>query len=308
MKIIFMGTPEFAVPALTALAGSHDVELVVTQPDRPKGRGKNMAEPPVKICAEKNNIPVIQPKSLKKNKEIHDIIKGKNPELIVVAAYGNILPPNILNIPKHGCINVHASLLPKYRGAAPINWAIINGDATTGISIMKMDVGLDTGDVILSREIKISDEDNTFTMTEKLSKIGADVLLEAVKMIEDNKAVYRSQDEGQAVYAPMLTKKMGHIDWSKSMTDIINLVRGTYPWPGSYFYTNNKMIKIIDCFADSELNGRPAEVIKTDKKGIYVGCADGSIVITSIKPQGKRSMAANEYLRGNKIEIGTILE
>lgn len=307
MRIIFMGTPQFAVPSLSALSDHHDVVLVITQPDRPKGRGRNLAEPPVKLYAAAHNIPVIQPESLKNNNEVFEIIKGKNPEVIVVAAYGNILPKEILEIPRYGCINVHASLLPNYRGAAPVNWAIINGEPVTGVTIMKMNQRLDAGDIILTREVKICNEDNALTLTDKLSLLGADTLLEALSMIESGTANYSPQDEGQATYAPMLSKEMGHINWNKSMEEIMNLVRGTYPWPGAYFYLNGKMIKVMDCHKCEDLEGNPSEVLKVDKSGIYVGCKDGSIVITSLKPEGKRPMSVDEYLRGNSLNKGIIL-
>ncbi|MDI6601392.1 MAG: methionyl-tRNA formyltransferase [Thermoanaerobacteraceae bacterium] len=308
MKIVFTGTPEFAVPTLTGLIAHHDVILVVTQPDRPKGRGKKLSESPVKVCAKEHNITVIQPESLKKNDEVYNIIKKADPDVIVVTAYGNILPKEILELPQYGCINVHASLLPRYRGAAPINWAIINGENITGITIMKMNQRPDAGDIILSKEVEICEKDNALTLTDKLSRIGADALLKALDMIKNNAAVFKMQDESQATYAPMLTKKIGHINWNRSMKEIINLVRGTWPWPGAYFLLNGKMIKVIECSKNKDLKGNPGEVLEANREGLYVGCNDGSIMITVLQPEGKRAMNVDEYLRGNKLERGTILE
>lgn len=308
MKVVFMGTPEFAVPILRALILSHDVGLVVTQPDRPKGRGRNISSPPVKSLAIEYNIPVVQPTKLKGNIEAYNLIKETKPDIIVVAAYGNILPKEILTLPPMGCINVHASLLPKYRGAAPINWAIINGEKVTGISIVKMSEKLDAGDIILMKPVEISDKDNALTLNSKLSQVGADALIEALNMIENGTAQYLSQDEDEATYAPMLSKDVGHINWGKTKREIVNLVRGTWPWPGAYFCMNGKVIKVLECSINNEeINGRPGEVVKVDKEGLCVACADGSIRITMLQPEGKRAMSVDEYIRGNRVEAGTIL-
>ena len=263
MRIIFMGTPEFAVPSLKALIESEDkVIAVVTQPDKPKGRGLEVVPPPTKVLAEKHGISVLQPQKIK-TEEFFNELQKFNPDLICVVAYGKLLPKNILDMPPHGCINVHASLLPKYRGAAPINWAIIRGEKVTGITTMKMDVGMDTGDMLLKREVQIDDEDNGETLSEKLSHVGAELLIDTIRLLKKGELQPIPQDHSQATYTPMLEKEHGKIDWEKPAEEIRNLIRGTLPWPGAYTTLDGKLLKIYRAGVSDGVGG-PGEVIKSD--------------------------------------------
>lgn len=244
MRIIFMGTPEFAVPSLKALYTSgHEIAAVVTQPDRPKGRGHKLTPPPVKLAAQEAGLHVYQPVRIR-DPEFIDTLKRVSPQLIAVVAFGQILPKDILELPVYGCINVHASILPKYRGAAPIHWAVINGETETGVTIMQMDEGLDSGDIILSEKIPVSPEDTTGTVHDKLAGLGAQLLVKAVQLISEGRAERIPQDHGAATYAPLLNKDTEKIDWAKSAVEICNLVRGLNPWPGAYTLLRDKILKI----------------------------------------------------------------
>ncbi len=321
MKIIFMGTPEFAVPSLNALIESgEEVVAVVTQPDKPKGRGLEILPPPTKILAEKHSIPVLQPAKIK-TEEFFNEIKKFNPDFICVAAYGKILPKNILDLPHFGCINVHASLLRKYRGAAPINWAIIRGEKVTGITTMKMDEGMDTGDMLLKKEVPIEDEDTGETLSEKLSEIGARLLIQTIKLLKEGRLNPAPQDHSQATYAPMLKKEDGKIDWNKSTEEIRNLIRGALPWPGAYTTLEGKLLKIYkariaeDCGSLNNLSldhyprsqGKPGEVIKSDSKILRVATGEGAVDLLEIQIEGGKRLETEAYLRGRKIKEGTIL-
>jgi methionyl-tRNA formyltransferase len=306
MRIVFMGTPEFAVPSLRALIDSgENVVAVVTQPDKPKGRGLEVASPPVKVLAEKHGIPVLQPAKIK-NDEFLNELKKINPDLICVAAYGKILPRNILDIPPYGCINVHASLLPKYRGAAPINWAIIKGEKITGITIMKMDEGMDTGGMLLKKELLIDDEDTGETLSEKLSEIGAKLLIETITLLKEGELHPIPQNSSEATYAPMLKKEDGNIDWKKTAEEIRNLIRGALPWPGAYTNLEGKLLKIYKA-RTVEGEGKPGEVIKSDSTTIRISTGNGTLDIIELQIEGGKKLIAEEFLRGRRIKAGTIV-
>lgn len=303
MRIVFFGTPLFAVPVLNALLQSgEEISAVVTQPDKKKGRGHQMSLPPVKELAVRNGIRVFQPANMKDRAFLEELLLIK-PELIVVVAYGRILPEDILTLPPLGCINVHASLLPKYRGAAPIQWAIINGEEFTGITTMLMDKGLDTGDILLEEEIRINDEDTTETLSEKLSEVGASLLVKTIKSIKEGSIKPRPQT-GEASYAPVIRKEDGLVDWKKAAVDLFNFVRGMYPWPCAYCYLNKERIKIIKVKAlDGE--GKPGRIEGAQKDKLIIGTGKGLISITALQPEGKKVMPAEAFLHGRNIKEGT---
>lgn len=297
MRLIFMGTPEIAVNSLKELAKNYDVIAVYSQPDRPAGRGKKLIKPAVKIAAENLGIEVFQPESLKKEDNT-ELLKSLKPDIIVVMAYGQILSKKVLEIPKFGCINIHASLLPFYRGAAPIQWAIINGEKETGVTIMKMDIGLDTGDMIYKLKIQIEEKDNALTLHEKISDLGAKAIIEALPNILNNTAVYEKQPK-EFTYAPMLTKEMGEIDWNQNSEDIINKIRGMYIWPVAYTKDSENILKIYEARKANGI-GKPGEVIEKEKR-LIIGTKNGSIEILKIQPPTKKVMDAKAFLLGNKI-------
>lgn len=310
MKICFMGTPEFALPTLKALAENHEVVAVISQPDKPKGRGKKLQPTPVKELALKLNLEVYQPAKIKDTAFI-DVLKQLNADIFIVIAYGQILSEEVLNIPKFGCINVHGSLLPKYRGAAPIQWSIIDGEEVTGITIMQMDKGLDTGDIILQKQIPIHMDDNSGILHDKMSHLGAEALLEALKLIENGTAKFTKQDDSLSTYASMLTKKTGHINWEYDSQKIINLIRGLNPWPSAYTYINeNEILKIWNAkLSDVKYSGVNGEVLKIDvKEGITVKTGDGAIVLTEVQGKSGKRMKATDYIMGHNIDTGIILK
>ena len=281
MRVIFMGTPDFAVPSLEALLTKHEVVLVVTQPDKPKGRGKKMVPTPVKACALEHGIPVLQPEKVKEP-EFVEQLRSYEPDLIAVTAFGQILSEPILEMPKYGCINVHGSLLPKYRGAAPMQWSIIDGEKVTGITTMYMAKGLDSGDMLLKAEVEITDEDTFATIHDKMAVTGANLLLDTLDQLEAGTLERIPQDHDAATYAPMITKETGHIDWSKNRQDIINLIRGLNPVPAAYTIYEEEVLKIFgavisDVQADDAANG---EIVAVVKKGFVVKCGDGCLLIT----------------------------
>lgn len=309
MKIVFMGTPDFAVPCLQALIdNNHDVVAVVTQPDRAKGRGNKLTPPPVKVLAEQYNIPVYQPEKVK-TPEFVEKLKELAPEVMVVVAFGQILSQAILDIPPKGCINVHGSLLPKYRGAGPIQWSIINGDKTTGVTTMYMDKGLDTGDMILKEEFEILETETAQELHDKMSIIGAKVLIDTLKLIEAGTASRTPQDHSQHTYAPMLDKSTGKIDWSKSAREIYNLIRGTYPWPGAYSSYGGKGFKIFssDIYDENTINKEYGFIHEIGKDYIMVSCSKGFIKILELQFENEKRMGVEAYLRGHNIDIGTKL-
>ncbi|OGW49298.1 MAG: methionyl-tRNA formyltransferase [Nitrospirae bacterium RBG_19FT_COMBO_42_15] len=307
MKIVFMGTPEFAVPSLNALLSSKkEITAVVTQPDKPSGRGKKLTPPPVKAAALNSGVAVLQPERIK-DEEFVNTLREINPDVIVVAAYGKILPKDIIRLPRYGCINVHASFLPRYRGAAPINWAIINGEKETGITIMQMDEGLDTGSILLQKGIEITKEDTAGTLSNKLSKIGAELLIEGLNAIEKGEIKLIPQDNSKASYAPMLKKEDGQIDWTKGAEDIYNMVRGMDPWPGAFTYYKGELWKVWKVRHGDTGKGLAGEILAADKDRIDVASKDNVISIIEIQPANKKRMTVSVFLRGHKVEAGVIL-
>ena len=312
MKIVFMGTPDFAQKSLEALYNAgHEILAVVTNIDKPKGRGMKLVESPVKEYAKSKNLTIFQPEKVRKNIEFIEQIKKLEPDVICVVAYGKILPSEILEIPKLGCINVHASLLPKYRGAAPIQWAVLNGDKTTGVTTMYMDIGMDTGDMILKQEVEIGENETTGELWDRLSIIGADLLVKTLDQIEKGTAP-RIKQSDDFTMAPMLNKEISKIDWQeKTAKQIKNLVRGLNPIMGAYSYLNGKKIKFwkVEVEEDTNSNQENGTVIKAnDKDGLYIKAKDGVLKIIEIQGENAKRMNANDFLRGNKIEIGQKFE
>ncbi|MBU3098789.1 MULTISPECIES: methionyl-tRNA formyltransferase [Clostridium] len=309
MKIIFMGTPEFSVPSLQSLINEFEVSAVFTQPDRPKGRGKKLAMSPVKQLASSCNIPVYQPLKLKNNDEMIDIIKNLEPDFIVVVAFGQLLPKEVLDIPKYGCINLHASLLPKYRGAAPINWCIINGESTSGNTTMLMDVGLDTGDILLTNEVEITTDITAGELTDILSSSGAQLLVETINAVINNKIKPIKQGDSISSYASKLGKKMASIDWACSNTDIHNFIRGLNPTPTAYTHYDNIVMKIYKSKILNELSSKQAGcIIDVSKEGLKVSTGSGVLLIEEIQFPGKKPLKVKDYIIGNKIDVGMILK
>lgn len=297
-----MGTPAFAVPSLSALAGSETVTLVVTNPDRPSGRGQSLSPPAVKLEAERLGLPVFQPEKAK-NPDSVARIAAEKPDLVVVVAYGHILPKSILDIPPHGCINVHASLLPKYRGAAPINWAVVRGDDTTGVTTMKMDAGMDTGPMLLAREIQIEDDDTARTLFPKLSMLGAEALMETLHRLHDGSLRETPQDESLATYAPMIRKEHGRIDWSKPAREVRNLIRGMTPWPSACAFHEEKTLKILSASV-REGKGEPGEILDVGRDGILVACGEGALALGLVQPEGGKAMPSHDYAQGRRVRKG----
>ena len=308
MKIVFMGTPEFAVPTLEALIEKHNVAAVVTQPDKPKGRGKKMIFSAVKEKAVENNIKVYQPTKVRDG-EFVEILKEYEPDVIVVVAFGQILSEDILNIPKYGCINVHGSILPKYRGAAPIQWSIINGEEFGGVTTMYMAKGLDSGDMILKAEEKIKDDDTYGTLYDRLSYIGADLLIKTLDLIERGKVVRVPQNDDDATLAPMITRDMEHIDWDNTSENVVNLIKGLNPQPVSYTMYNDEKLKIW--FAEvekTEYSGEIGEIVDVRKKDFVVKTKKGAVAVKEVQAQGGKKMTADAYMRGHTFEKGIILK
>lgn len=302
MKILFMGTPDFAVASLKRLVeDGHEICGVFTQPDKPKNRGHKLLPPPVKEYALSHNIPVYQPVKMRDGTAL-SLVRELNPELIVVAAYGRILPEDILNVPRLGSINVHSSILPKYRGAAPINWAILNGDDVTGVSIMYMAKELDAGDVILCMETPIDPNEDAQALTVRLAELGADALHEAIERISGGTAVRIPQDGEKVTYAPMLAREMSEIDWSRSAQQIHNQVRGLIPWPCAKTNLLGKIVKIFRTEIGSPTSVEPGAILDWGRDGIEIACGDGmSIIIKEVQPDGGKRMSAAAYLAGNPI-------
>ena len=301
MKLIFMGTPDFAVPCLESLIDAgHDIPAVFTQPDKPVGRKQVMTPPDVKVCALQHGLTVYQPNSMRDGSAM-EIIKELAPDAIIVAAYGKILPKEMLDFPRYGCINVHGSLLPKYRGAAPIQWSVINGDVETGVTIMQMNEGIDTGDILLKRVIPIGIDDTAESMFEKLAELGGKTLIEALEMLKRGELHPEKQDESLACYAPMLDKSISLIDWNKTGNEVHNLVRGLYSWPVAYTVLNGKKLKILRT-SPGEKSGEAGQVICLDP--LTVACSQGSLIIHELQLEGKKRMDAKSFLIGHKLNIG----
>lgn len=307
MDIVFLGTPDFAVPVLKALIDKHNVIAVISQPDRPKGRGKKLQPTPVKVVAEESNIPVYQPEKIK-DEEFTAFLETIKADVFVAVAYGQILSERILNIPKYGCINVHGSLLPEYRGAAPIQQSILDGKAKTGVTIMYMEKGLDTGDMILKKEIEITPDDTYGSLHDKMAPVGAKALIEALDMLEKGTVKAEKQDDSLSTYAHMITKEMGKIDWTKSSEVIRNQIRGFNPVPGAYTTLNDEILKIYAADITEGTKGKPGEITAVDKKkGFTVRTGDSALLIKEIQAKGGKKMNTADYMRGHSIEKGNIL-
>ncbi|MGN0268416.1 MAG: methionyl-tRNA formyltransferase [Lachnospiraceae bacterium] len=304
MRIVFMGTPDFAAAPLETIikSGKHQVTGVITQPDKPKGRGKSMQFPPVKEKALEYDIPVWQPAQVN-SEEMIAVLKEQNPDCIVVAAFGQLLKDEILNLPRFGCINIHASLLPKLRGAAPIQWAVIQGDETAGVTTMWMDQGLDTGDMLLKKEIRLAEDETGGSLFDRLSECGCELILETLDALENGTAV-RTPQTGESTYAKILTKNTGNIDWSQSAVQIERLIRGLNPWPSAFSYLNGKMIKIWSAKVNEMHKGEPGEIIHADKSSFIVCCGEKSLEILELQAEGKKRMSCDAWLRGVRIENG----
>lgn len=303
MNVVFMGTPDFAVPSLKAIAKHHNVLAVFTQPDKPVGRKMVMTPPDVKVCAQELSIPVYQPVKLREG-DNDKIIRELNPDVIVVVAYGQILPESILSIPKYGCINVHGSLLPKYRGAAPIQWSVLNGDTVTGVTTMYMEKGLDTGDILLKEEYEIGINETAGEVFDNLAILGGKLIIKTLEYAQKGMLKPVKQDDSLSSYAKMLDKSMCKIDFSKTNKEVHNKVRGLCPWPVASTVFNGKTLKIFETRL-AEGKGKPGEVISTNP--LTVACGEGAVVVNSVQLQGKKRMDSNAFLQGHKINIGTII-
>lgn len=305
MRIVFMGTPDFAVPVLESLCDAgHKVEAVVTQPDKPRGRGKEMQHTPVKESALERNIKVYQPVKVK-DEEFVDTLRGINPDVIVVVAFGQILPSSIIHLPKYGCINVHASLLPKYRGAAPIQWVIIDGEKETGITTMQMDEGLDTGDIMLKAAVAIDEKETGGSLHDKLAEMGGKLIVDTLKQVDEGSITPVKQDDSKSNYAKMLDKKLGKIDFNKSAGEIERLVRGLNPWPSAYAFLHGKTLKIWDADVKEEkTDAAPGQIIRVTKDEIEVSTGNGVLIINELQLEGKKRMDTESFLRGYKVIQG----
>ncbi len=308
MKVIFMGTPDFSVGTLKALVeAGHEVVLAVTQPDKPKGRGKEMQFTPVKECATEYGIPVYQPKRIREP-ECVEVLRNYEADIMVVVAFGQILPKEILEMCPYGCVNVHASLLPKYRGAAPIQWAIIDGEEVTGVTTMQMNEGLDTGDMLLKTEVAIEPKETGGSLHDKLSEAGATLCVETLKALEAHTITPIPQGEMTTAYAKMLDKQLGNIDWKKSATEIERLIRGLSPWPSAYTSWNGNVMKIWDASALEETERNvPGMIVRVEKDAFYIQTGSGLLKVSELQIPGKKRMDAGAFLRGYQVKEGEIL-
>lgn len=308
MKVIFMGTPDFAVGTLEALIeAGHEVVLAVTQPDKPKGRGKEMQFTPVKECALKHDIPVFQPRRVREAECIEELRKY-NADIMVVVAFGQILPKEILEMCTYGCVNVHASLLPKYRGSAPIQWAIIDGEEVTGVTTMQMDEGLDTGDMLLKTEIPVEPKETGGSLFDKLAQAGAELCVETLEALQNGTVTPIPQGETTTAYAKMLDKQLGDINWNKTAVEIERLIRGLTPWPSAYTNWNEKVMKIWDAEVsdiDVEMeDAKPGTIVKVEKDAFYVQTGEGLLKVCELQIPGKKRMDAGAFLRGYQVKVG----
>lgn len=312
MRIVFMGTPDFSVPTLETLVSSrHEVVGVVTQPDKPKGRGKEIQMSPVKECALKHGIPVYQPVRAREESFVEEM-RALNPDVMVVIAFGQILSQELLDLPKFGCVNIHASLLPKYRGASPIQWAVINGDEETGITTMQMAAGMDTGDILETAVIKLDPKETGGSLFDRLSLMGGDLILSTLDGLEKGTIKAVPQDDAQATYVKKIPKSMGEIDWTMSAAEIERLVRGLNPWPSAYTHWNGKMLKIWEAEVLSQAEGgeerAPSEVLEADHDTLKIQTGDGVLKITSLQLEGKKRMDVASFLRGYPVAVGSRME
>lgn len=308
LRVVYMGTPDFAVPCLDKLiADGHEVAAVVTQPDRPKGRGQKLTASPVKEAALRYGLPVLQPEKIKTSEFLAELIALK-PSLIVVVAFGQFLPKALLDLPPLGCINVHASLLPRYRGAAPIHWAIMNGETATGITTMYMDAGMDTGDMILKAEAPIGPDETTGQLHDRLKALGAEVLAATLTRIADGTAPRLPQDGAAATYAPLLTRAVERLDWQSPATAVHNRVRGLNPWPGAYCHHQGRPLKVWGSeLAATGEHGQAGQILSVGDAGVLVATGAGAVRLTEVQPENRRRMGAGEYARGYGLTVGGVL-
>lgn len=310
MKIIFMGTPDFAVGILEALLNAgHEIVLAVTQPDKPKGRGKAMQFPPVKQAALTHNIEVFQPKRVREP-ECVAYLSSFQPDLMIVAAFGQILSKELLEMPKYGCVNVHASLLPKYRGAAPIQWAVINGDRITGVTTMQMDVGIDTGDILEKKEVPLAEDETGGSLFDKLAKAGASLCVSTIAHIEDGTITRTRQNEAEATHVGMISKQMGQIDWQRPAIEIERLIRGLNPWPSAYTSLEGKTLKIWKAAVldmDTQDTAEAGTVVFADKKRMVIQTGAGQLSLQEVQLEGKKRMPVDAFLRGFPVKEGMVL-
>lgn len=318
MRIVYMGTPEFAAVALDAIVKEHEVVAVITQPDKPQGRNRKLVPTPVKVKAQSYDIPVYQPQKVREEESVQ-MIRDYHPDVIVVAAYGQILPESILNIPPYGCINIHASLLPKYRGAAPIERAIIDGEVMTGVTTMYMEKGLDTGDMIEKAEVPITDEDTGASLHDKLAEAGAALILTTLAKLEAGTATRTKQDDAQSCYASMLTKELGRMDFARPAVELERLIRGLNPWPCAYTTIDGKNVKLYKAEvisldaqmrqtlqekSEQTLTFAPGEIVEVTKKYFVIACGEGALRVRNLQPEGKKAMDTAAYLNGNPLKPG----
>ena len=314
MKIVFMGTPDFARDSLESIYNAgHDILAVVTNVDKPKGRGMKMIATPVKEFAIEKNLPVFQPEKVKKNEEFINEIKSLNPDIICVVAYGKILPKEILDIPKYGCVNVHASLLPKYRGASPIQWAVIDGCEYSGVTTMKMDEGLDTGDILMVEKVKLDAKETGGSLFDRLSDVGAHLLVKTLEGLEAGTITPVKQDDSESTYVKMLHKSFGKMDFNKSAAELERLIRGLNPWPSAFTYIDGKMLKIWDADVADNISEvqteevKPGQVVTVGKNTFTIACGQGYLVVNEVQLEGKKRMDSGSFLRGNQLEAGVML-
>ena len=303
MKIVYMGTPDFAVPALRALAEKHEVAAVFTQPDKPVGRKQILTPPDVKVCAQEIGIPVCQPASMK-TPEALELLKSFAPDVVVVAAYGQILPQAVLDVPKYGCVNIHGSLLPKYRGAAPIQQAVLNGDSVTGVTTMLMDAGLDTGDILLVKETPIGENETSAELFDRLSALGGELILETLAALENGTVTPKKQDESLATHTSKIDKSLCPVDFSRSALQIHNQIRGLYSWPVATATICGKRVKIHRAKL-TEGSGRAGEILSV--KPLVIACGEGAIELLELQPEGKKKMTAEAFAAGHKLKTGELL-
>ncbi len=307
MRLALFGSPSFAIPTLHALREKHEVVLVVTQPDKPAGRGNKLTSPPLAEEAKKLGLRLEQSSKLKNNEAFHNLLLELNLDVAITAAYGKILPQSLLDIPERGFLNVHGSLLPKYRGAAPIQWALINGESETGISIMQTEAGLDTGPVKLVKKLAIEESDNALTLFEKLSRLGAEAMVEGLEFLSQNKLPSIPQDDSQASHAPQLEKEDGHIRWQETAKQISDRFRGVMAYPGSWTTFKNDVLKIHD-LSVQHTKGQAGKILAVSKEGVLVGAGENAILLKTVQPASKPKMSAHDWANGYRISVGEVLE
>ena len=304
MKLVFCGTPQFAVPTLEALIQAHEIALVVTQPDRPRGRGLELAPPPVKQTAQKHAVPIEQPDKIKNNSEFRALLESIAASAIVVVGYGRIIPPWMLTLPKYGNINLHGSLLPKYRGAAPIQWAIADGERVSGATTMLLNEGLDTGDILLQRELSIEPDDTAITYGRSLAEVGADLMIETLSGLEKGTIAPRPQDHSRASLAPILKKEDGKADFSLPAEMIYNRLRGFQPWPGCFTSFRGKKLAIVASTPIQEVRNIPSGELLVGEDRLLVGCRESALALIEVQPEGKRKMSIGDFIRGYRPHVG----